>query len=68
MRINTLKIGMSLLLATHLVHATTITNLLDAVNQQPQSTLDALQVEKGALGERKIADKLMPKFDAFAGY
>ena len=68
MKSNTLKIGMSLLLATHLLHATTITNLLDAVNQQPQSTLDALEVEKGALGERKIADKLMPKLDAFAGY
>jgi len=60
--------GISLLLAGHLLHAANITTLLDAVKDQPQSSLDALEVERGALGERKISDKLMPKFDAFAGY
>ena len=60
--------GILLLLATHLVHATSITTLLDAVKNQPQSTLDALAVQRGALGERKIADKFMPTLNAFAGY
>ncbi|WP_296823483.1 TolC family protein [Sulfurovum sp.] len=68
MRNNTLKIGLSLLLAGQLAHAVTITTLLDAVKQRPQSTLDALEVQRGALGERRISDKLMPKLDAFAGY
>lgn len=60
--------GISLLLAGHFVHAANITTLLDAVKHRPQSTLDALEVQRGALGERKISDKLMPKFDAFVGY
>lgn len=68
MKSNILKIGIPLLLASQLIYATNITTLLDAVKNQPQSTLDALVVQRGALGERKIADKLMPKLNAFAGY
>jgi len=67
-RTNTLKMGISLLLAGHLAHAASITTLLDAVKHRPQSTLDALEVQRGALGERRISDKFMPKLDAFAGY
>lgn len=68
MKNKTLKMGVSLLLASQLVHATTITTLLNALKHQPQSRLDALDVQAAALGERKISDKLMPKLSGFAGY
>ncbi len=62
------KLTLTLLLAGQLSYATSITDLLKAVEKQPQSTLDSLNIQQGALGERKIADKLMPTLDAFAGY
>jgi outer membrane protein TolC len=62
------KLTLTLLLAGQLSYATTITSLLNAVDKQPQTILDSLNVKKGALGERKIADRLMPTLDGFAGY
>jgi len=63
-----LTLATVLLLSSQLSYATTITSLLNAVEKQPQTVLDSLNVRKGALGERKIVDRLMPKLDGFAGY
>jgi len=63
-----LTLATVLLLSSQLSYATTITSLLNAVEKQPQTVLDSINIRKGALGERKIIDRLMPKLDGFAGY
>ena len=50
------------------VHATSITALLDTLEHRPENRLDRLNIEKSALGEQVLSDKLMPTVDLFAGY
>lgn len=62
------KVGISVLLTGHLLHATSITTLLDALKHRPENRLDVLAVNKSQLAQQALDDKLMPTLDAHAGY
>ena len=62
------KVGISVLLAGHLLHATSITTLLDALKHRPENRLDVLAVDKSLLDQQALDDKLMPTVDVHAGY
>jgi len=63
-----LKLATILLLSSQLSYATSITSLLNTLEHRPQTALDEVDVQRGALGERQISDKLMPTLNGFAGY
>jgi len=50
------------------LQATTITSLLDALDNRPESRIDALETEKSALGRQSAGDKLMPTIKLFGGF
>ncbi len=51
-----------------LVHAVTISSLLNALDHRPESRLDSLEIEKSALGRQSVGDKLLPTVKLFGGY
>ena len=50
------------------LHASTITDLLNALEHRPEHRLDTLDVEKSALGKQAVRDKLMPTVNLYGGY
>jgi len=48
--------------------AVSITALLNALEQRPEYRLDALEVEKSALGVQSVQDRLLPKAEIYGGY
>ena len=65
MKLKCLLVG---LLAVHQLQAINITSLLNTLEKRPEHRLDSLNVEKSALGQQSIDDKLMPKVDLYGGY
>ncbi len=68
MKLRLYKVGVTLFLAGQLAQAANITTLLNALQHRPESTLDQIAVDRSALGETALNDKLMPKVDLYAGY
>ncbi len=60
-------IGVTLLLSSTL-YATNITTLLNALEKRPENRLDMLAIQKSALGEQAIGDKLLPSANLHLGY
>jgi len=56
------------LIAMQHLHATNITSLLNTLEKRPEHRLDSLNVEKSALGQQSIDDKLMPTVNLYGGY
>jgi len=65
MKLKFLFVGM---LATLQLQATNITSLLNTLEKRPEHRLDTLDVEKSALGQRAVDDKLMPTVNIYGGY
>ncbi len=61
------SLGLALLFSSG-AYATDITTLLNALKKRPEHRLDSLAVEKSALGEQALADKLLPSVDMHLGY
>ena len=51
-----------------LIHATSITALLNSLQHRPEHQLDNLDVEKSALGRQAVSDNLMPTINIYGGY
>jgi len=56
------------LILSSAVYATNITTLLDALEKRPENRLDMLAIQKSALGEQAIGDKLLPSATLNVGY
>ena len=54
--------------ATLHLHATSIITLLNSLEHRPESTLDALNVQKSALAGTSVNDKLLPTINLFGSY
>ncbi len=65
MKYTLLLAGMALSLQ---LHASSITSLLNALEQRPENRLDTLNVEKSLLGKQAVSDKLMPTVNLYGGY
>jgi outer membrane protein TolC len=65
MKLKFLLVG---LIAMQHLHATNITSLLNTLEKRPEHRLDSLNVEKSALGQQSIDDKLMPTVNLYGGY
>jgi outer membrane protein TolC len=50
------------------LQATTITSLLNTLEQRPEHRLDMIDVKKSNLDSQSISDKLMPTVNIFGGY
>ncbi len=50
------------------IHATSITALLNSLQNRPEHRLDNLDVEKSTLGRQAVSDKLMPTVNLYGGY
>jgi outer membrane protein TolC len=55
-----------LLCSVSVSEAVSLHTLLEGVKKRPQYQLDTIAVQQGALGERKVDDKLLPTLDGFA--
>jgi len=62
------KLFLVWMLAVLQLHATSITSLLDTLEKRPEHRLDLLDVEKSALGQQAVHDKLMPTVNLYGGY
>ncbi len=49
-------------------HAVSVTTLLNALEKRPEYRLDALDVQKSALGVQSVQDKRLPKIDIYGGF
>ena len=63
-----LKFLLAGMLATLQLQATNITSLLNTLEKRPEHRLDMLDVEKSALGQQAVDDKLMPTVNIYGGY
>jgi len=62
------KFLLACMAATLQLQATSITSLLNSLEKRPEHKLDMLEVEKSALGQQALSDKLMPTVGLYAGY
>ncbi len=60
-------LGLTLMLSSA-AYATNITTLLNALEKRPENRLDMLAIQKSALGEQAIGDKLLPSATLNVGY
>ena len=60
-------IGLTLMLSSA-AYATNITTLLNALEHRPENRLDMLAIQKSALGEQAVSDKLLPSANLHLGY
>jgi len=56
------------ILVTLQLQATSITLLLNTLENRPEQRLDSLDVKRSTLGKQAIGDKLMPTINIFGGY
>ncbi len=68
MRLARHKVAIFLLLAGELLHATSITTLLEALNDRSENRLDTILVQQSHIKHRAIAAKLMPSANLFGNY
>ena len=61
------SVGAVLMLSSAL-YATNITTLLNALEKRPENRLDMLAIQKSALGEQAVSDKLLPSANLHLGY
>ena len=64
----TYKLILLLIILTLQTQGASITSLLNALEDRPESRLDTLDVDKSALGKQAVGDKLMPVVNLFGGY
>ena len=60
-------LGVALMLSSA-AYATNITTLLNALEKRPENRLDMLAIQKSALGEQAVSDKLLPSATLNVGY
>ena len=64
-----LKIKLLITLSIPLfLNATSITSLLNSLENRPESRLDNLDIEKSTLRKQAIGDKMMPTVNLYGGY
>jgi len=63
-----LKYLLAGMIAIQQLYAANITSLLNTLEKRPEHRLDTLDVEKSALGQQSLDDKLMPTVNLYGGY